>query len=280
VKYFCTGAVGSIGSEIVDYLVSKKQQVKGYDNNEFRVFEAGQKTRTGSMEKRLNVEYVIGDIRDKDKLEMAMKGCDIVIHAAALKHVYLCYENSIEAVKTNIIGTQNVIDAAIKNNVKKVLYISTDKAVNPISIMGATKFIGERLVLSANGETRFSVVRFGNVRDTSGSVIPIFERQIREDGPVTVTHPEMTRFMMHPLDAVRLIFKALNMMKGGEIFIFKMDEVKIIDLAKKMIERNTHWTKDIKIVITGIKPGEKIHEILMTPEERYKARETKDMWII
>jgi FlaA1/EpsC-like NDP-sugar epimerase len=291
-KYFCTGGVGSIGSEIVSYLISKKAKVKVYDNNEFRIFECHNKYP--------NVEYVVGDVRDRDKLEMEMKGCDIVIHAAALKHVFLCYENSIEAVKTNIIGTQNVIDSAIKNNVKKVLYISTDKAVEPISIMGATKFIGERLIISANKEkvdvffgkskiamlgTRFSVVRFGNVEGTSGSVIPIFENQIIEGGPVTVTHPEMTRFMMHPKDAIRLIFKALEMMKGGEIFVLKMKDIKIMDLAKKMVKEGQYLphrgkTWEIPIKITGMKPGEKIHEELMTAEEKLKAKETKDMWII
>lgn len=290
-KYFVTGGCGSIGSEIVKELVRRKRCVKVYDNNEFRIFECMQENPT--------VEYVIGDIRDAEKLEMAMKGCDIVIHAAALKHVYLCYENSIEAVKTNILGTQNIIDCAIKNNIKKVLYISTDKAVNPISIMGATKFIGERLILSANKEsvdvffgrkkidtigTKFSVVRFGNVEETSGSVIPIFEEQIRKGGPVTVTHPEMTRFMMHPKDAVRLIFKSLNMMKGGEIFVLKMEEISIMNLAAKMIKNYYRGTplenKGIPIVISGMKPGEKLHEALMTPEERYKAKETKDMWII
>jgi len=282
-KYFISGATGSIGSMIVDYLAEKKQDVKGLTHSEFRTFEAQQKTRCGSLEKRLNVDYVIGDIRDKDKLEFEMRGYDIVIHCAALKHVYLCYENAIESVKTNIIGTQNIIEAAIKTGIKKVILISTDKAVNPISVMGATKFIAERLILSANnnGKTKFSVVRLGNVEGTSGSVIPIFEKQIREGGPVTVTHPEMTRFMMHPLDVVRLIFKALGMMEGGEIFVPKMDEIKILDMAKKMIERREQLIPtEIKIVITGMKPGEKIHEELLTPSERYKAKETKDMWII
>lgn len=270
-KTFVTGGCGSIGSEIVSYLVSKKQQVKVFDNNELRIFETQQNKKLGSEEKRLNVEYVIGDVRDKDKVESEMKGCDIVIHAAALKHVYLCYENAIESVKTNIIGTQNIIDAAIKNNVKKVLFISTDKAVNPISIMGATKFIGERLVLSANGNTKFSVVRFGNVIGTSGSVLKIWEKQLSEGESLTVTHKDMTRFMMSKEDAIRLIFQALKQMKGGEIFIFKMEEYNIYQMANDY---------NLPIKITGIRPGEKIHEELMTAEERIKAKETKDMWII
>jgi FlaA1/EpsC-like NDP-sugar epimerase len=257
--------VGSIGSEIVSYLISKKAQVKVYDNNEFRIFECSQKYP--------QVEYVVGDVRDRDKLEMEMKGCDIVIHAAALKHVFLCYENSIEAVKTNILGTQNVIDSAIKSGVKKVLYISTDKAVNPISVMGATKFIGERLVLSANGKTKFSVVRFGNVKGTSGSIIPIWYKQVSEGKPITITKGNPFRFFMSKEDSIKLIFKALNLMKGGEIFVFKMEEKNIESYADFLFPR-------AKKIYIDMRPGEKIHEELMTAEEKLKAKETKDMWII
>ena len=213
---------------------------------------------------------------------MEMRGYDVVIQAAALKHVFLCYENAIESVKTNIIGTQNIIEAAIKTGVKKVILISTDKAVNPISIMGATKFIAERLILSANcSKTKFSVIRFGNVKYTSGSVIPIFEEQIRNVGPVTISHTECKRFMIHPNDAIRKIFKAIDVMKGGEIFVPKMEEYNIMELAEKMIkEKRLPYGKNIEVKITGLKPGEKIREELLTPEERFKAKETKDMWII
>lgn len=279
-----TGGVGSIGSNIVHQLM--KYDLKSliiFDNNETGLFD---------LHKEINSEKVqiyIGDVCDRDRVEMVTTGVDIIFHAAALKHVPLCEYNPYEAVKVNIIGTQNVIDAAIKNSVSKVIMISTDKAVSPINVMGASKYIAERLSIAANNhsnnrDTKFAAVRFGNVLNSRGSIIPIFLRQIQSKSPITVTDPDMQRFVMTIPTAANLVITAGMIANGYEVFILKMPVLKIIDLAEVMRERLSekygYDPKELPIVITGKRIGEKLYEMLMTAEESESAYENKDMFMI
>lgn len=280
-----TGGTGAIGSNIVKQLLNYEPSViRVYSRNETRQFE---------MEKDLgykeNVRYLIGDVRDKERLTMAGEDIDYIFHTAGLKHVPACEYNPFEAVKTNVIGTQNLIESAIKNKIKKLIFTCTDKAANPTNTMGATKLLAERLISSANyykgkRNSLFASVRFGNVMGTSGSVIPLFIRQISRGGPVTVTEPTMTRFMMSISEAVKLVFKATSMAKGGEVFIFKMPTVKLMDLAEVLIEEFApifgYLPSDIPIEVIGLRPGEKMYEELLTGNDAVNAYETDDMFII
>jgi UDP-N-acetylglucosamine 4,6-dehydratase len=280
-----TGGTGSIGSEIARKLLSYRVGVvRILDIDEKAQFELAQE-----LQPRPNARFLIGDVRDKERIKRAMENIDIVFHAAALKHVPSCEYNPSEAVKTNVIGTQNVIEAAIDAEVDKFIAISTDKAVNPVNVMGATKLLAERLTISANyykgpRKTAFSCVRFGNVLGSSGSVVPVFASQISKGGPVTITDPSMTRFVMTMQRAVELVLNATKMASGGEIFIFKMPAVRIGDLAKTMIEELApkcgYNQNEVKTKIIGIRPGEKFHEELMTEEESVWAQETKEMFIV
>lgn len=280
-----TGGCGSIGSEIVKQLLKySPRQIRVLDNRETEEFHMQQEFLEYS-----NVSFLIGDIRDKDRLKMAMEGVDIVFHAAALKHVPLCEYNPFEAVKTNVNGTQNIIEAALVNNVEKVINISTDKVTNTINTMGATKLLAERLIASAQyykGKKRtiFSSVRFGNVMGSNGSVIELFKNQISKKRSITLTHPDMTRFIMSISQAVNLVLTTAQKMQGGEIFILKMPIFRLKDLAEVVIEGispkynlNPH---DIKIKIIGLRPGERMFEDLMTEEESKNAFETKNKLII
>ena len=280
-----TGGTGSIGSEIVRRVLEYNPKVvRILSRDESKQFELEQE-----IGKHENVRFLIGDVRDKDRLDRAFEDIDIVFHAAAMKHVPACEFNPFEAVKTNVAGTQNVIDAALENEVEKVIAISTDKAASPINTMGATKLLAEKLIIDANfykghRKTVFSCVRFGNVMGSRGSVIPLFEKQIKSGGPVTVTDPEMTRFMMTIPQAVDLVFKATKMTHGGEIFIFKMPVVKLGNLTQVMIEHLApiygHKPEAIQIDIIGIRNGEKMYEHLMNEEEARYAYETEDMFIV
>ena len=203
-------------------------------------------------------------------LRMAMQGIDFVFHAAALKHVPLCEYNPFEAVKTNVLGTQTVIEVAREEEVEKLTTISTDKVVNPVNVLGATKLLAERLTISANYYTRktvFSCVRFGNVLDSRGSVVPLFREQIRNGGPVTITEANMTRFVMSISRAVNLVLKTAEIAKGGEIFIFKMPALRIGDLVEVMVEelapRYGHDAQSIKVETIGRRAGEKDYEELL-----------------
>jgi UDP-N-acetylglucosamine 4,6-dehydratase/5-epimerase len=266
-----TGGCGSIGTEIVKQLIKfKPKRIRVFDNNESGLFY---------LQKKLNsskIRILIGDIRDKDRLRLAVCGADIVFHAAALKHVPLCEYNPFEAVNTNVIGTQNLLEVTREEHVGKVVSISTDKAVNPINTMGATKLLSEKLVMRAHiGDkctTKFSCVRFGNVLNSVGSVIPIFKDQIKRGGPVTITSPKMLRFFMSMPEAVSLVLKAAQISKGQEIFILKMQKIRILDLAEVLIEQFGpefgYDPKEIKITNIGVRPGEKLDEQLVTIEER------------
>ena len=279
-----TGGSGSIGREIVKKLLeANPKAIRVFDNNETALFD---------LEQELNSDKIrtfIGDIRDKDRLKRAFENVDIIFHAAALKHVPLCEYNPFDAVKTNVLGTQNVLDAALDKNVEKVIMVSTDKAVNPINVMGATKLLAERLTVSANyyrgnRRTVFSCVRFGNVLNSRGSVVPTFQKQIKNGGPVTVTDSEMTRFIMHIPDAARLILRAGQMAHGKEIFILKMPAVNIVDLADVMVEELApeygYVPEKIEIEIMGKRLGEKMYEELMTEDEALCAVDDGRLFIL
>jgi len=258
-----TGGTGSFGNKFVEMVLAKytPRRLIVFSRDELKQFEMRQRfADTGGSP----IRYFIGDVRDPDRLRRAMEGVDIVIHAAALKQVPSCEYNPFEAVKTNINGAQNVIDAAIDSGVKKVVALSSDKAVNPINLYGATKLCAEKIFIQGNAYaastgTRFSCVRYGNVIGSRGSVIPLFREQ-RRNGKVTITDPRMTRFWITLPEAVELVVNALFHMQGGEIFVPRLPSMKIIDLAKAI-------APDCEIEWIGIRPGEKLHELLITEDE-------------
>jgi UDP-N-acetylglucosamine 4,6-dehydratase len=285
-KILITGGTGSIGQEILrEILRYKPAVVRILDLDETKQFELKQEYEDYEE----NIRFLLGDVRDKERLYRAVEGIDVVFHTAALKHVIACEYNPFEAVKTNVIGIQNLIDVAMDAKVEKVIFTSSDKAVNPTNVMGATKLLAERLITSANyykgaRTTIFSSVRFGNVLGSRGSVIPLFKKQIEKGGPVTITNNEMTRFVMPMREAINLLFKATEFAQEGEIFIFKMKALKITDLAEVVIEElapKYGYTPDaIKREIIGNKPGEKLYEELMTENEARRALESEDMFIV
>lgn len=275
-----TGGTGSVGSEIVRQLLKTKvKQVRVFSRDEHKQHEL----KLELTDDRLR--FLIGDVRDKERLDFAFRGVDICFHAAALKHVPFCEYNPFEAVKTNIVGTQNVIDVALGNDIEKVVAISTDKAADPSSVLGVSKLMMERLITAANStiganQTRFASVRFGNVLNSRGSVIPIWEKQLSEGKAITVTDERATRFMMEIDEAVSLVFSALDEMQGGEIFVLKMKAPKrVIDFAKEFIQKRAPG-RDVAIKMIGLRPGEKMHETLLTEDESENAVELKDMFVI
>jgi len=280
-----TGGTGSIGSEIV-------RKVLQYDPKVIRVFsndENGLFNLEQQLQDYSNLRFLVGDIRDKERLKMAVESIDFIFHAAALKHVPICEYNPFEAVKINVIGTQNLIEVVIEAEAEKLITISTDKAVNPVNVMGATKLIAERLTISANyykgaRRTAFSCVRFGNVLDSRGSVVPLFREQIKKGGPVTITDPNMTRFVISLPEAVELLLKATEAAQGGEIFVFKMPALRIRDLAEVMIEQIApqygYNPESIEVRITGKREGEKDYEELMAEEEARNAYELGEMFVL
>jgi len=279
-----TGGAGSIGREFCRGLLSSGvKSVRALDNNETGLFELEQDLRSGKL------RTFLGDVRDRERIRRALEGVDIVFHAAALKHVPLCEYNPFEAVKVNVLGTQNLIDASMDEGVGKFVMISTDKAVDPANVMGATKLLAEKLTVAANQyrgkrRTAFFCVRFGNVLGSRGSVIPVFKEQVRRDRAITVTDPEMTRFIMSVEDAIGLVMRATTMATGGEIFIIKMPSVRLADLAEAAIELMApacgYAKGDVKVKFIGKRPGEKTHEELMTQDEARIALETEDMFVI
>ena len=278
-----TGGTGSVGLGLAEALLSYgPKEIRLFSNDENGLFEARILLR-----RHAEVSYKLGDVRDTYSVEAATKDCDVVFHAAALKHVDFCEANPYEAVSTNILGTQNVIGHTIKHGARKLVFVSTDKAVNPIGTMGATKLLGEKLTISSSRLTErqvFSVVRFGNVLGSRGSVLSIFERQVREGDPITVTDPNMTRFIMLPSDAAQLVLRAAELAKPGEIFVLKMKAVKIGTLAEASREFfAARYQKDVRmiqIVTVGGKAGEKSHEELMTSADALTAMECEDFYIV
>ena len=282
-KVLVTGGSGSIGKKIVKELIKYDVDViRVLDNNETELF---------NLENDLNsskIKVFVGDIKDSQRLKSLFKDIDIIFHAAAYKHVPLCEYNPLDAVKTNVLGTQNVIDMAILCDVKKVILISTDKAVHPANVMGATKFLAERLMMAASAYsddgTRFSCVRFGNVLNSRGSVIPLFKKQLKQGGPITLTDEDMTRFIMNIYQASKLILQAGMLSQGGEIFILKMPAFKLSDLVDAMIEFYApvygYDPEEIDVKIIGKRPGEKLYEELMTSDEMLTAYDNGDLFII
>lgn len=269
---FVSGAGGSIGSEIFKQVLNfSPEKVIAFDIDETELFCLENRIIEGSD--KVKMRFIVGDIRDEGKLNRVFEdeNIDIVFHASAYKHVPLMEHYPEEAVKVNIFGTKNLVDVACKYKVEKFVNISTDKAVNPTSIMGATKRFSEIICKTYNETyaTKFCSVRFGNVLGSRGSVIPLFLEQIKNGGPVTVTHPEMKRYFMTIPEAVLLVFQAGAMGSGGEIFVLDMGEpVKILNLAEELIKLNGLMPyKDVDIVFTGLRPGEKLFEELLTAEE-------------
>jgi FlaA1/EpsC-like NDP-sugar epimerase len=267
-----TGAAGSIGSEL-SRQVSKFNPalVLLLDQDETGIFSISEELKKTFL--NLKIKSIIADVADGNKIDGIIKNFkpQIVFHAAAYKHVPLMEENPDEAVKNNVFGTENLAKACVANGVERFVFISTDKAVNPISIMGSTKRIGEMICQAFNkrGTTKFISVRFGNVLDSRGSVIPIFREQIKKGGPIEVTHPDMKRYFMLIPEACLLVMQSGAIGEGGEVFVLDMGKpVKILDLAKEMIRLSgLTLDKDIAIVFTGIRPGEKLFEDILTAEE-------------
>ncbi|MEI2443340.1 polysaccharide biosynthesis protein, partial [Priestia megaterium] len=259
-----TGGTGSWGYELVRQLLT-------YNPKEIRIFsrsESNQFTMGQEFDNDSKLKFVIGDIKEKDSMIEACKGVDYIFHLAALKHVPVCEYQPIEALKTNVIGTQNVIDAALVSDVKRVVYISTDKAANPSNFYGLSKSMGERLIIHANTlttNTKFVCIRGGNVLGTNGSVIHVFKKQIQEKGKIGITDSNMTRFFLTLEDAIKLVFKATFESIGGEIFVMKMPTCRIIDLAQVLIDESKK--ENVKVEVLGIRPGEKIHELLLSEYE-------------
>ena len=256
-----TGGTGSFGKKFVEVALRDflPKRLIIFSRDELKQHEM----RANGFDSP-NLRYFIGDVRDKDRLWRAMRGVDVVIHAAALKQVPSCEYNPFEAVRTNVYGGQNVIDAAIDMGVKKVIALSTDKAVNPVNLYGATKLCAEKIFIQGNAYsgpegTRFSCVRYGNVIGSRGSVIPLFMEQ-EKTGKITVTDERMTRFWLTLDQAVALVVNSLRYMHGGEVFVPKIPSMKIMDLAKTV-------APGCEIQIIGIRPGEKLHEVLITQEE-------------
>lgn len=271
-RVLITGCCGTVGKELLrQILPNGPSEILGLDNNESELFFI-----TEEYKSTVSTNFYLGDMRDRDTLSSMMRGVDVVLHTAGLKHVIVCEKSPRDPIQTNILGTQNVIDAALANNVERVLFTSSDKAVNPTNVMGTSKLMGERLMTAADAHQRgkgtiFASTRFGNVLGSRGSVIPIFQQQIAEGGPLTLTDPEMTRFIMTLSQAVRLVMESTFMAKGGEVFVTKMPVVRIIDLARAMINilapQYGYAPDEIDMVEIGSKPGEKLYEELMNDEE-------------
>jgi len=283
-RLLVTGSCGTIGSELVRQLLKNKPlEVIGIDNNESEIFFQSEEYRDYN-----NARFYHSDIRDLNDLTRHFENIDIVFHVAALKHVSVSERSPHQVIQSNIIGVQNIIEAAQRCNVKKVLFTSSDKAVNPTNVMGTSKLMGERLITSANNLYRegpiYASTRFGNVLGSSGSVVGIFQNQISKGGPITVTDKSMSRFVMSIKKAVNMIIDSITLMKGGEVFVTKMNSIKIIDLAEVMAEElgpiHGFDPKEIKINFIGSKPGEKYYEELMSLEEIKRSIELPEYFSI
>lgn len=271
-KILIIGGTGTIGQAAVKKLLDYNPKViRIFSRDEYKQFLMQE-----DLKEHNNLRFLLGDVRDKERLEKAMTGIDIVFDFAALKHVPACEYNPFEAVKTNVIGTQNVIECAIRNKVKRVIYASSDKAVSPTNTMGATKLLSERLISAADyakgGKIPvFAAVRFGNVIGSRGSVIPLWEKQILENKKITITDPNMTRFMITIDEAVNLTLEACGKATGGEIFVLKMPVIKLGELADVLVTlvcKKYNISKgNINIEYIGLRPGEKMYEELMTEDE-------------
>ncbi|WP_019894302.1 UDP-N-acetylglucosamine 4,6-dehydratase (inverting) [Hydrogenovibrio halophilus] len=270
-----TGGTGSFGKEYTRTLLAqyRPKKIVIFSRDELKQYEMQQEFDHKCM------RYFIGDVRDGERLKMAMNGIDYVIHAAALKHVPVAEYNPMECIKTNINGAENVIQAALENNVRKVMALSTDKAANPVNLYGATKLASDKLFVAANNvagnkPTRFSVVRYGNVIGSRGSVVPFFKRLIEKGADhLPITHPDMTRFMITLPQGVAFVLKNFERMQGGEIFVPKIPSMKITELASAM-------APGVPQNVVGIRPGEKMHEIMCPADDSHLTLEFNDHYVI
>jgi UDP-N-acetylglucosamine 4,6-dehydratase len=268
-----TGGTGSFGTKLVEIVLREQhpRAIRIYSRDELKQHVMAQRF----PDERLR--FLIGDVRDKDRLHRAVKDVDIVVHAAALKQVPACEYNPFEAIRTNILGTKNVIDVCIDSSVEKAIFICTDKAVNPVNLYGATKLCAEKLFVQGNSYsgakgTRFSVARYGNVVGSRGSVVPLFLEQ-RKTGTITITDQRMTRFWITLEQGARFVLRCIELMHGGEIFVPKIPSMRVGDLAKTI-------APDCAIQINGIRPGEKIHETLLSEDETRRTVEFDAMFVV
>ena len=268
-----TGGTGSFGKKFIFELL------KNNDSNRIVVYSRDEQKQYNLSKqiKSKKIRYFIGDVRDKSRLDSAMENIDIVIHAAAMKHVDIAEYNPMEAIKTNVLGAQNVIEASLNNSVSKVIALSTDKASSPINLYGATKLTSDKLFVAANNfrgsrDIKFSIVRYGNVMGSRGSVIPLFLKQ-RKNNIFTITDKKMTRFNITLEQGINFVLNSLKIMKGGEIFVPKIPSYKVIDIVHSI-------SKNAKIKIIGIRPGEKIHEEMISSEESLNVIEYKNFYVV
>jgi FlaA1/EpsC-like NDP-sugar epimerase len=285
-RVLVTGGTGSFGHQIVDRLLDE-------DPAEIRIFSRDEDKQVRMSEeygmghqypRKAALNFIIGDVRNRESVRQAVRGIDIIFHAAALKQVPLCEYHVWEAVQTNVAGAQNVIQAALEEGVEKVVAVSTDKAVKPVNAMGMTKSIQEKLFTAANfhkggKKTVFLCVRYGNVVGSRGSVIPLFKRQIESGGPITVTDPRMTRFMLTLAEAIELVFRAVLKGAGGEVFVLKIPAALVTDIADVMAEALSPG-KRVSVKTVGIRPGEKIHEVLVSEAEAVRTIEDDGTYVI
>jgi len=274
-RILITGGTGSFGKHFTRRLLEEFEPAKViiYSRDELKQFEMAQEFNLPCM------RYFIGDVRDKERLTRAMEGVDYVVHAAALKHVPVAEYNPMEAIKTNIIGAQNVIDAAIASGVQRVIALSTDKAANPINLYGATKLASDKLFIAANNvvgtrDLRLSVVRYGNVVGSRGSVVPFFKKLVAQGAPyIPITDERMTRFWITLDQGVDFVLKSFRRMQGGEIFVPKIPSMRIVDLAEALAP---HIPKRV----VGIRPGEKLHEVMCPKDDSHLTLEFEDHFVI
>jgi UDP-N-acetylglucosamine 4,6-dehydratase len=269
-----TGGTGSFGKACLEVLLEQ------HDPRAIRIFsrdELKQSEVRAMFDGDQRLRFLIGDVRDRDRLLAATRGVDVILHAAALKQVPACEYNPFEAVQTNIIGSENVVAAAITNAVPRALLLSSDKAVNPVNLYGATKLSAEKIVTQGNAYAadsiaRFATVRYGNVVGSRGSVVPLFIEQASR-GQVTVTDKRMTRFWVTLPQAVEFVISSLDLMEGGEVFVPKIPSMRVVDVAQAI-------APGAEMVVTGIRPGEKLHEVLVTEDESRHARDLEDRYMI
>ena len=273
-----TGGTGSFGRHFVKTVLAgyKPKRLIVFSRDEAKQYDMAQDF---TPEEKEALRFFIGDVRDRDRLEMAMREIDIVIHTAALKQVPAAEYNPFECIKTNVHGAENVVQAAIRTGVKQVVALSTDKAASPINLYGASKLASDKIFVAANNlsgsvGTRFSVVRYGNVLGSRGSVVPFYQKLIAEDAAsLPITDPRMTRFWITMDQGVRFVLSCLSMMRGGEIFIPKIPSMKVVDLA-------TALAPDLPQEVVGVRPGEKLHEVMITEDDAVSTVELSDRYVI
>ena len=276
-----TGGTGFIGKNLIEEILKySPKSIRVFSRDEFKHHLLNQKFKMNFSKGK--IRHLIGDVRDYERLKRAMRNCDIVIHAAALKRIDMIEYNVEEAIKTNIVGTMNLAKAAIENEVGKVIFVSTDKACSPINTYGACKLVGERIIIESNfnkgnSKTILSCVRYGNVINSTGSVLPFFVKKIKNNEPVPLTDKRMTRFMISPKKAVELIFKAIKYGKGGEVFVPKIPSVNMEELISSLKEI---YESSSKVEVIGIRPGEKLHESMINNAEAPRTYEFEGNYVI